>query len=202
MADIRKASVARDGALRQFYEAAFPERAAFLSEHWEWLYRVGRFPGIEPLVAVENERVIGHAGAIPVMVSRLGVVAPAIWFVDFKILPEFQGKGHGKALTEAWMAMCPDRITFCNERSMAVFRTLGWHENSNACVRSVPFELGGPLRTRFGLARDSDEIAAHAYKAVARETFSDTLFQAAQRFDDPGGVELAVGHGLNPAAVR
>ncbi len=152
MAEIRKASAAREGELRKFYEAAFPERAAFLAEHWEWLYRVGRFPGIEPLILVEGERVVGHAGAIPVMVSRLGAVAPAIWFVDFKILPEYQGKGLGKTLTAAWMQMCPDRITFCNERSMAVFRALGWSERSDAKVRSSPFELSGPLRARYGIA--------------------------------------------------
>ncbi len=138
MAEIRKASEVDEGALRLFYSGAFPDRAGFLGEHWRWLYRLGRFPGIEPLVLVEGERVVGHAGVIPLTLSRLGREAPAIWFVDFALLPEHQGKGHGKALTEAWMALCPDRVTFCNERSILVFRKFGWKERFDAGVRSLP----------------------------------------------------------------
>ncbi len=150
MPEIRKASSVREGALGRFYAEAFPERAAFLSEHWEWLYRVGRFPGIEPLALVDGERVVGHAGAIPVKLRLRDREATAIWFVDFSILPEFQGKGHGKALTEAWMAMCPRRVTFCNDLSMKVFLGLGWTERSDARVRSQPLELAGPLGRRYG----------------------------------------------------
>jgi len=143
--EIRTASSVDDGALRRFYAAAFPERAAFLGDHWRWLYRVGRFPGIEPLVAVDGERVVGHAGAIPLTLSRLGVEAPAIWFVDFSILREYQGRGGGAALTEAWMKLCPDRVTFCNDRSIRVFRKFGWRERFDASVRSLPI-FDGPVR--------------------------------------------------------
>jgi len=150
MPEIRKASSIKSDVLRRFYDEAFPERAAFLVEHWEWLYRSGRFPGIDSLVLVEGERVVGHAGVIPVKLRRGGQEATAIWFVDFSILPEFQGKGAGKALTEAWMAMCPDRVTFCNERSIRVFLKLGWSQRSDASVLSLPLELSGPM-ARFGL---------------------------------------------------
>lgn len=147
---IGKASEAQEGALRRFYAGAFPDRAAFLAEHWEWLYRVGRFPGIEPLVLLDGERVVGHAGAIPVVLSHQGAQQTAIWFVDFSIVPELQGKGHGKALTEAWMALCPRRVTFCNDLSMRVFLKLGWTERPGASVRSLPLELSQPLRRRAG----------------------------------------------------
>ena len=150
MPEIRKASTINGATMRRFYAAAFPDRADFLSEHWRWLYRVGRFPGIEPLVLVENEHVIGHAGVIPLTISRLGRAATATWFVDFSILPEFQGQGHGMALTEAWMALCPDRITFCNDRSIRVFRKFGWRERYDASVRTLPI-LGGPVRLALGV---------------------------------------------------
>lgn len=146
--DIRTASSADDAALRRFYAVAFPDRAAFLGEHWRWLYRVGRFPGIEPLVLVDGNRVVGHAGAIPLTISSLGVKAPAIWYVDFSVLPELQGQGHGKALSEAWMKMCPDRVTFCNERSIRVFLKLGWKQRFDASVCSLPIELTGPASSR------------------------------------------------------
>ena len=146
--EIRTASSVEDGALRRFYAAAFPNRAAFLGEHWRWLYRVGSFPGIEPLVLVDGDRVVGHAGAIPLTISCLGVTAPAIWYVDFSVLPELQGHGHGKALSEAWMKMCPDRVTFCNERSIRVFLKLGWKQRFDASVCSLPIELSGPAAAR------------------------------------------------------
>lgn len=150
MSEIRNASTIEHGAMNRFYAEAFPQRAAFLSEHWRWLYRLGRFPGIEPLVLVAGERVVGQAGVIPVMLSRLGKTAPAMWFVDFSILPEFQGQGHGKALTEAWMAQCPDRITFCNDRSIEVFRKFGWKERFDSSVLTRPLELSAPLARRAG----------------------------------------------------
>lgn len=150
MPDIRNASTIEHGAMSRFYTEAFPNRAAFLSEHWRWLYRLGRFPGIEPLVLVSGERVVGQAGVIPVMLSRLGKTAPAMWFVDFSILPEFQGKGHGKALTEAWMAQCPDRITFCNDRSIEVFRKFGWKERFDSSSLTRPVELSAPFARRWG----------------------------------------------------
>ena len=149
MPEIRKASSVEDGALRRFYADAFPERAAFLSEHWRWLYRVRIFPGIEPLVLAEGGRVIGHAGAIPVVLERGGVRETAIWFVDFKILPEYQAKGLGAELTKAWMALCPDRVTFCNDRSIRVFRKFGWRERFDAGVRSLP--ILGPARPAYRL---------------------------------------------------
>ncbi|MDP3542063.1 MAG: GNAT family N-acetyltransferase [Elusimicrobiota bacterium] len=138
MGEIRKASEVDEGALRLFYADAFPDRAAFLGAHWRWLYRVGRFPGVEPLVLLDGERVIGHAGAVPVVLDRLGARQTAIWFVDFAILPEFQGRRLGAELTRAWMALCPDRVTFCNDRSIRVFRKFGWRERFDADVRSLP----------------------------------------------------------------
>jgi GNAT superfamily N-acetyltransferase len=149
MPEIRKASVITDEAMSLFYTAAFPDRADFLSKHFRWLYRYRTFPGIEALVLVDGERVVGHAGVIPQKISRLGVQATAIWFVDFSILPEYQGKGYGKDLTKAWMAMCPDRITFCNDRSIEVFRKFGWQERFDAKVLTMPLELSVPM-ARFG----------------------------------------------------
>ncbi len=137
--EIRPASSVEEPALRAFYAEAFPERAEFLSAHWRWLYRVGEFPGIEPLVLVDGGRVRGHAGAIPVKIKRGGEPPrTAIWFVDFHVAHDLQGRGHGKALTEAWMKLCPDRVTFCNDRSIIVFRKFGWAEGGSAKVRSLP----------------------------------------------------------------
>ncbi|UPT74107.1 MAG: GNAT family N-acetyltransferase [Elusimicrobiota bacterium] len=152
MPEIRKATAIPPGSLTPFFAAAWPDRAAFLDEHWRWLYRVDRFPGLEPLALVDAGKVVGFAGSMPVKIAHDGRESTAIWFVDFSILPEWRGKGHGKALTEAWMATCPRRITFCNDESMRVFLKLGWTERTGAFARSFPLELAGPMRRRWGAA--------------------------------------------------
>lgn len=151
MAEIQKATAIPPERLKPFFAAAWPDRAAFLEEHWRWLYRVDRFPGLEPLVLTEAGKVVGFAGSLPVKLARDGRESTAIWFVDFHLLPEWRGKGHGQSLTEAWMALCPRRITFCNDESMRVFLKLGWTEKTGAAGRSMPLELAGPFRRRWGL---------------------------------------------------
>lgn len=169
MPEIRKASEVEEGALRRFYAGAFPDRAKFLCAHWRWLYRVGEFPGVEPLVLVEGGRVVGHAGVIPVVLSRDGHQETAIWFVDFSVAPELQGKGHGKTLTAAWMAQCPRRITFCNDLSMRVFLKLGWTERADVKVRSQPFELSQPLGRRLGpLGAAAGRLLSAPVRAILR----------------------------------
>lgn len=184
--------------MSRFYSDAFPDRGEFLAKHWRWLYRVGRFPGIEPLVLVEDERVVGHAGVIPLTISRLGREATAIWFVDFKILPEFQGQGHGKALTEAWMALCPDRVTFCNERSIQVFRKFGWKERSDASVLTQPLELSGPMG-RFGaVGSTAGRVLNGGWLALQRMRTSDAPALEAKPLPlDAGGLTERLG---DPAA--
>lgn len=176
--EIRTASDVEENALQRFYVEMFPERAAFLGKHWRWLYRVGHFPGVEPLVLIENDRVVGHAGAIPLTVARLGRSAPAIWFVDFAVAPAFQGQGHGRALTEAWMKMCPDRVTFCNDRSMRVFLKLGWSERCDASARRLPLELSGPARARGPATAALGRLLAGPWRAAWR-----VLLASAPRLD-------------------
>lgn len=141
MPEIRPASTVEEPALRALYARAYPKRAEFLSAHWRWLYRVGAFPGIEPLVLADGDKLLGHAGAIPVELERAGRRAPAIWFVDFWVAPELQGQGKGGELTRAWMKMCPDRITYCNERSLKIFVKAGWKPRRDTWVCTMPIAL-------------------------------------------------------------
>lgn len=143
--EIRPAESVDEPALRAFYASAYPARAAFLSAHWRWLYRVGRFPGVSPLVLLDGSKVVGHAGVIPVELVVAGRRAPAIWFVDFAVAPELRGRGHGKALTEAWMRMCPDRVTYCNEKSLRVFTRLGWRSDRHGRTATLPVALPSRL---------------------------------------------------------
>ena len=114
--------------LSDFYKKTYYQRHKSLTNNWRWWYRVG-YDENEPLVLSIDNKVVGQAAYLPTELNILGNKVPAIWFVDFAILPEFQGKGFGKILTKEWMKICPTQITFCNNQSLRVFKKFGWKNN-------------------------------------------------------------------------
>ena len=115
--------------LSEFYQKVFNKRHSTLIKHRKWWYR-NNYLGYEPLVLCAQNKVLGQAGLIPVKIKVNNKILPAIWFTDFAILPNFQRKGLGKILTEAWMKICPNQITFCNDKSLKIFKKFGWEENN------------------------------------------------------------------------
>ena len=116
--------------LSEFYKKAFNKRHITLIKHWKWWYR-NNYLGYEPLILLNKSEIIGQAGLIPVKIKVENKILPAIWFVDFVVLPKFQGQGFGKILTEAWMKTCPNQITYCNNKSLSIFKKFGWEENKS-----------------------------------------------------------------------
>jgi hypothetical protein len=87
--------------------------------------------------------VVAHAGGIPFLAQVDGCSYRAAWFVDFVVRPEFQRRGLGIQLTEAWMKESDLCVTFCNELSMGVFRRFGWVETLDTLLHTIwvkPFE--------------------------------------------------------------
>ena len=117
--------------LLEFYKKAFYHRHKILNKHWKWIYR-NKYLGFETLVLIKDQKVIGQAGLIPTKIQINKEILPAAWFVDFAILPEHQRKGYGTALTKEWMKISPNQITFCNNKSLKIFRSFGWNSNKNS----------------------------------------------------------------------
>ena len=125
---INKISEIETNQLLNFYKKIYHNRYKSLTNNWRWWYRIG-YNKFEPLILSIDNKIIGHAGLLPVDLNILENKVPAIWFVDFAILPEFQGKGFGQILTKEWMKICPNQITFCNNLSLKIFEKLGWKNN-------------------------------------------------------------------------
>ena len=83
----------------------------------------------EPLVLLIDNKIIGQAALIPIDLDISGKRIQSICFVDFAILPKYQGKGFGQILTKEWMKICSNQITFCNDESLRVFKRFGWKNN-------------------------------------------------------------------------
>ena len=125
---IKKISEVDNSQLFEFYKATFKNRHKSLINNLKWCYRIGHNKS-EPIVLIIKNKLIGHAGLIPVDLSIEGSKKSAIWFTDLAILPEFQNKGFGQILTKEWMKICPTHITFCNNKSLKVFKKYGWQNN-------------------------------------------------------------------------
>ena len=125
---INKISEIATDQLSEFYKKTYYKRYKSLTSNWRWWYRVG-YNELEPLILSVDNKVIGQAAYLPINLNILGNIVPAIWFVDYVVLPEFKGKGLGKILSKEWMKICPNQMAICSDDSLRVLKNLGWKDN-------------------------------------------------------------------------
>ena len=125
---INKISEIATDQLSEFYKKTYYKRYKSLTSNWRWWYRVG-YSELEPLILSVDNKVIGQAAYLPTNLNILGNIIPAIWFVDYVVLPEFKGKGLGKILSKEWMKICPNQMAICSDDSLRVLKKLGWKDN-------------------------------------------------------------------------
>jgi GNAT superfamily N-acetyltransferase len=151
-----------------FFAITHPKLAPWLAPHWAWWFRIRFRPEIAPIVAIARDQVIGHAGTLPFVFRYGEEVQTAVWYLVFAVLPECQGLGLGKKMTEEWMRLSPNPITECNEKSISIFKKYGWEETFAtrrlACV-TAPARLAGgrPRAVQIALS-----LAEPLYKAWMR----------------------------------
>lgn len=119
-------SEVRPELLSSFYSYVYPLRAAFMESNWSWINRAYYHANRIPLVLISNERVIAHAGLIPVTMQIGGKDYSAGWFIDLAVLPEYQRSGYGSILVRKRMEFAEIQMTFPNKRSRGIFKKLGW----------------------------------------------------------------------------
>jgi len=126
---INKISEIDTNQLSDFYKKTNYQRYKSLTSNWRWWYRVG-YTEFEPLIVSIDNKVIGQAAYLPTDLSILGNKVPAIWFVDYAILPEFRSKGLGKIMYKEWAKICPNQMAICSDDSLRVLKKFGWKDNS------------------------------------------------------------------------
>ena len=139
--------------LSDFYKKVFKSRYKTLTNHWKWWYR-SNYLGYEPIILIADNKVVGQAGLISVKIQIEKEILPAIWFIDFAVLPEYQGLGLGKILTKEWMNICPNQITFCNDHSLSIFKKFGWSAD-----KKIHEKLQTGLVNSQGIDSDNDIIS-------------------------------------------
>ena len=146
--------------LFEFYKKVFNQRHKTLTKHWEWCYR-SKYLGFETLILIKDQKVIGQAGLIPTKIIINNKILPGAWFVDFAVLPEYQGQGYGKILTKEWMKISPNQITFCNNKSLNIFKSFGWSHNQHSKRLAKPID---PLKFIYFFKRFRNNYFSKIYK--------------------------------------
>ncbi|MCL2597583.1 MAG: GNAT family N-acetyltransferase [Paludibacter sp.] len=129
--EVKSAFEVPENELIEFYANAFENRMKFLPAIWRWLNRTDFYQNKIPLVVEFEKKVIAHAGMIPFYINLEGEKHTAAWFIDFKILEQWQRQGIGEILAKKWIEFSDCCVTFCNEKSIGVFKKIGWQESFN-----------------------------------------------------------------------
>ena len=53
-------------------------------------------------------------------------IITGVWYVDYAVLPEFQGKGGGSLLVNEGTKNSEVQIAFCNEDALKVYKKFNW----------------------------------------------------------------------------
>jgi len=117
-----------EARLTEFYRQMYRGRETKLEKIWKWLYRSETFFNDAPLVIELDSKIVGHAGMIPFNATVNKRLIVCCWFVDFAIMDDYQRQGLGHLLTNKWMEYPDLCVTFCNNKSIGVFRKYGWTE--------------------------------------------------------------------------
>lgn len=133
---IKKISEINREKLIEFYQKSFQYEKSVI-DNFNWRYRTN-FNEFEPLVLMIDNEICGHAGLMPFKIKINNKQENAIWFTDFYINQEHRSKGYGKLLTEEWMKICPIQMTFCNNKSLKIFKKLNW-SNNNKIIKKIEF---------------------------------------------------------------
>jgi len=156
------AAEASSEALARFYDHFFSSRHFALKTTWQWQNRSKYMYNKTPLVMLDGERVIAHAGIIPFQL-RLGEVNyAASWYIDFMVDEEYRRKGLGLKITKAFTELSDIYFAVTgNEKSMGAFRKLGWQESEDSFIHYIPLmpfnhpKLSKKIPGRLGSALNS-----------------------------------------------
>ncbi|HEY3310604.1 MAG TPA: GNAT family N-acetyltransferase [Anaerolineales bacterium] len=119
--EILPANLLDINALRHLEKECFPQDA------WPILDLVGvlSFSGVVRLKAVENGQMIGFVAGDPRPTEGIS------WIATICILPEYRGRGYGRALLEACENLLPTEIIhlcvrFSNEEAIRMYHNAGY----------------------------------------------------------------------------
>ena len=121
-----------------FYRNNYSKKLLFLKKNWKWLYRVNFSKKNLPHVLLKHNHVVSHSGSIPFHIKINKKNYLSSWFVDFSVVKKYQRMNLGTELAKIWMKKKDIGVTFCNKRSLKIFKKHNWKEKNNFFMFLVP----------------------------------------------------------------
>ena len=81
---VKKYSELKKKQLELFYREVFKDRHASLAANSYWCYRIN-YLNCQPIALLENDKIIGHLGLIPIKIKLKEELMPATWYIDLII---------------------------------------------------------------------------------------------------------------------
>ena len=129
---------ALDAFLRRFFG---PGKASFLAEHGAWLHGGNENRWILKV----DGTIAGYCAVIPTVIDAGGLTAPAVWWVDIMIAPEFRGQ-HLQSYFDRKLQDNPVlKVGFPNEVAAKIHRKHHWGVREDLQVLLCPLK---PLQVR------------------------------------------------------
>ncbi|MFC1682634.1 hypothetical protein ACFL0G_00280 [Candidatus Zixiibacteriota bacterium] len=154
--------------LVSFFKKMFPDRYELLSEHWRWLYRIDQFKSIQPpLVALLDDKVIGHVAQIPVVIKKGDQEKLGAWGVDGGVLPPYRKYGLGSQLMEIWIKQFPISLGFCTEALFRILLKQGWAPRRTTYALQLPFRPDRHPKHRNGFRSAPLRLAGPGWNLLA-----------------------------------
>jgi len=127
---VKKISEISENDLYNFYKTAFKDRYKILIKNYKWWYRLddNKCP---PIFITLKNKIIGHLATVPIKIKLQETVFSGSFFVDYIVLPEFQGKGVGSILVQEGTKYSEIQIAFCNEAALKIYKKFGWKITCN-----------------------------------------------------------------------
>jgi GNAT superfamily N-acetyltransferase len=126
---IKKISEIDENDLYNFYKITFKDRYKILTTYYKWWYRIEN-TSCEPILITLKDKIVGQLATLPTKINFKQELFSGSWFVDFAVLPEFQGKGVGSILVNEASKLSDIQLAFCNEAALKVYRKLRWNINN------------------------------------------------------------------------
>ncbi|MBT9164154.1 MAG: hypothetical protein DDT22_00072 [candidate division WS2 bacterium] len=121
--------------LLSLYKEVWPNRGIDES-YWNWKYRDNPFGKPLILVAVKDEKIVGHEGLWPMPLSVDGINQLCYQSVDSMVHPDFRGRGIfnsliARSMEECSNSTCPIIFGFPNRSSYKIYTKFGWLSGSS-----------------------------------------------------------------------
>ncbi len=121
--------------LLSLYKIVWPNREID-EEYWNWKYRDNPFGKPLILVALKEDKIVGHEALWPMPLSVNGINQLSYQSVDSMVHPDFRGRGIfnnliARSMEECSTLTCPIIFGFPNRSSYKIYTKFGWISDSS-----------------------------------------------------------------------